>query len=119
MFGDTALIRASSRGHGSIVDSLLRDGASLNLQTTYGATALSNASRYGHTSIKEALIEGYKSHCFNGVDPNNSDATDATDATTVTTARALCLTTLLTDDFSYLNVDSNKELVQTLLAEEI
>ena len=54
--GYTALIWASSDGHGTIVDSLIRAGASVDIQSEGGWTALIWASRNGHGSIFDSLI---------------------------------------------------------------
>ena len=117
--GYTALICASSNGHGSIVDSLFRAGASVDIQNKYGNTALIWASSNGHGSIVDSLIQQHRFLYYNGVDPNPLRLSLSTEsfAYLVSTSRALCVTTLLADNYVYMDVDSTEELVQMLFAE--
>ena len=56
VFCRTALMCASEKGHGSIVGSLIRAGASVDIQNYNGRTALIYASRGGHGSTVDSLI---------------------------------------------------------------
>ena len=60
----------NSRGHGSIVDSLIQAGASVDVQSNNGNTALILASDSGHGSIVDSLLEQHRFLYHNGVDPN-------------------------------------------------
>ena len=53
----TALIIASQNGHTEIVQTLLANGANVNLKTDNGATALMLASLDGHLAIVQALLD--------------------------------------------------------------
>ena len=93
----------------------------------YGYTALIWASRNGHGSIVNSLLPH---HCFlyyNGVDSHPLRGSLTYSGTgslfidslisLVSTSRALCVTTLLADNYVYMNVDSAEELVQMLFTE--
>ena len=54
--GDTALIEASARGLGSIVEVLLKHGAAINTKNSYGLTSLMYASKNGHDSVVGQLL---------------------------------------------------------------
>ena len=58
IYGNTALICASSNGHGSIVQSLLGAGAAVDIKDRDGYTALRLASFIG--GPKDTLSEGHK-----------------------------------------------------------
>ena len=127
--GCTTLLWASRNGHGSIVDSLIRAGASVDMQDkVYGWTALIWASCNGHGSIVDSLLQHYRFIYYSGVDPNPPRRLLSPAAGTeslineslislVSTSRALCVTTLLADNFVYMNVDSTEELVHMLFTE--
>ena len=121
--GCTALILASDSGHGSIVDSLIRAGASVDIQDKKGCTALIWASRRGQGSIVDSLLQHYRFIYYSGVDPNPPRRSLSPAAGTeslislVSTSRALCVTTILADNFVYMNVDSTEELVHMLFTE--
>ena len=116
--GVTALILASENGRGSIVDSLIRAGASVDIQNKYGNTALIWASSNRHGSIVDSLIQQHRFLYYNGVDPNPLRRSDVEQlASLFSTSQALCVTTLLADNYVYMDVDSTEELVQMLFAE--
>lgn len=57
MLGQTALFRASQENHTDIVEFLLNNGASLDVQNESGQTELSVATYYGNKNIMKALLE--------------------------------------------------------------
>jgi ankyrin repeat protein len=119
IIGYTPLICASSKGYGSIVDSLIRAGASVDTQDEDGNTAFRWASIKGHGSIVDSFIQQYRFLYYNGVDPNPLRRLLTTEhwASLVPTSRALCVTTLFADNHVYMDVDSTEELVHMLFAE--
>ena len=116
--GNTALIWASRNGHGSVADSLIRAGASVDIQDKYyGNTAIMWASSKGHGSVVDSLLEQHRFLYYNGVDPNPLRRFVAVEQSLESTSRSLCVTTLLADNYVYMDVDSTEELVQMLFAE--
>ena len=65
--GTTALIAATSRGHGDVVEVLIEGGADVNLANEEGETALLIAAMYAMNPIATDLIEA-------GADVNAVDA---------------------------------------------
>jgi ankyrin repeat protein len=64
--GDTALIRASSRGHTEVVKFLIKEGADVNTKDIFGNTALTLASLGGYIEVVKLLLEA-------GADVNAKD----------------------------------------------
>jgi hypothetical protein len=54
--GDTALMKASLRGQTSIVDYLIKNGASVDIKNTHGETALIKAVQYNQENSLKQLI---------------------------------------------------------------
>ena len=52
----STLIWASENGHGKVVEKLLGNGASLDLQTEAVYTALMAATGFGHAEVVEKLL---------------------------------------------------------------
>ena len=55
--GSTALMMASMKGHGGIVEALLQAGADIDKADINGNTPLICASQDGHDGIVEALLQ--------------------------------------------------------------
>jgi ankyrin repeat protein len=66
LYGETALIRASSRGRTEIVKLLLKAGANPDTKDNYGETALMRASLSGHKDIVILLLKA-------GANPDTKD----------------------------------------------
>ena len=131
--GYTPLMLAMQDGICNLmVGALLRAGARPDISTQKGSaiTILKKVdTRYekngrGHEFIG-VLRSLMDSHCvlyYNGVDPtdpyNEEDGWDNPVARDIAfTSKTLCLTTLLADDFVYLNMETTQELVQMLRVE--
>ena len=72
----------------------------------------------GIGSIVDSLLEHYRFLYYNGVDPNPLRRSDVEQlASLFSTSQALCVTTLLADNYVYMDIDSTEELVQMLFAE--
>ena len=69
--GNTALIYAAENGHREIVESLLKAGSKINIQSLSGNTALMRAAAKGHDKVVQILI--YNENMDN-VDAVNLDA---------------------------------------------
>ena len=56
-YGETALLKASYRGHAGVVQTLLDSGANTEPTSTAGLSALSAAVGQGHLAVAKALVE--------------------------------------------------------------
>ncbi|KAL7941233.1 hypothetical protein V8C42DRAFT_335705 [Trichoderma barbatum] len=65
--GRTALMFAAGRGHQTMVQLLLANGADVNLEDTYGGTALTKAAKTGQEGTAQLLLA-------NGADAKNPSA---------------------------------------------
>jgi ankyrin repeat protein len=70
--GFTALMAASTMGHGGVVPILLKAGADVNAATRNGRTALSYASAQGHTEVVRLLQAGGAKQEFEKVKADRS-----------------------------------------------
>lgn len=57
VYGKTALVEASARGHAQIVQMLLDRGADVNKRGEFNPSALNVASKKGHTQIVQMLLD--------------------------------------------------------------